>query len=372
MLDKKYQEELCQTAAKLCRRGRGLLAADESVGTIGKRLISLGLENNEENRRQFREILICAPGNEEAYSGIILFHETVYQKDSNGKRFLEILNSKGIIPGVKVDTGLKPVTTSPGETFTSGLDGLQERCETYYKEGVRFAKWRAALRIDESKGLPSDEAIEENASTLAKYALAAQAGGLMPIVEPEILIDGEHGMESSTGAAKKVISACYRALEKEGVILEGTLLKPMMIMPGISAQGRENIAKEEVARATLDVMKEVVPKQVPGIMFLSGGMSEQQATDNLNALNISAEKEGNIEWNLSFSFGRALQTSPMKIWNGDKEMISKAMEMATMLGKVNATAQLGLYDGQHPSTEATKSLYEGYRGWRSGEDPTGV
>lgn len=372
MLYKKYQDELRQTASKLCRRGRGLLAADESVGTIGKRLISLGLENIEENRRQFREILICAPGNEEAYSGIILFHETVYQKDSKGKRFIEILNSKGIIPGVKVDTGLKPVTTSPGETYTSGLEGLQERCETYYKEGIRFAKWRAALRIDENKGLPSDEAVEENANTLAKYASAAQAGGLMPIVEPEILIDGDHGMEASAAAAKKVINACYKALEKEGVMLEGTLLKPMMIMPGISAQGREDITKEEVAKATLDVMKEVVPKQVAGIMFLSGGMSEQQATDNLNALNILAEKQGNVEWNLSFSFGRALQTSAMKIWNGNEEMIAQAMEVAAMLGKVNARAQLGLYDGQHPSTGANKSLYEGYRGWRSGEDPKGV
>lgn len=368
----RYEAELKANAARLARRGRGILAADESVGTIGKRLIALGLENVEENRRTFREILICAPGICEAFSGVILFHETVYQSGDGGKRFVQILAEKGILPGVKVDTGLKPVEDSPGETYTSGLDGLAERCREYYKEGARFAKWRSALRIDVEKGLPTNDVVAENAATLAKYAKIAQGEGLMPIVEPEILIDGVHSQQVSADETRRVLTKCYEALRKEGVMLEGTLLKPMMIMPGVASPDREAITPQQVAEVTLQVMTEVVPGEVPGIMFLSGGMSESQATENLNALNKLADSKGGASWSLSFSYGRALQTSPMNLWAGKSENIDGAKKVAAALALANASAQLGKFTGDHPSTTTAKSLYEGFRGWRSGEDPKGV
>lgn len=365
-----YASTLKATAIRLARRGRGILAADESVGTVGKRLIALGLENVEETRRQFREILITSPGNQDAFSGIILFHETLYQEDSNGRPFVDILNERGILPGIKVDTGLKPVDGSPGETYTSGLDGLLKRCKEYYARGARFAKWRSALRIDVGKGLPSKAVVEENADTLAKYASIAQEAGLVPIVEPEILIDGEHGQNVSGEVAKRVIAACYDALKEHDVYLEGTLLKPMMIMPGVSNPDKSTVTSEMVARATLDVMKAAVPAEVPGIMFLSGGMSEVQATENLAALNRLGDRDG-APWSLSFSYGRALQTSAMSTWGGRQENVQNAMAIAASLGKVNASAQLGKFDGNHPSLGG-ESLYEGFRGWRSGEDPKGV
>lgn len=372
MAGTQHEAELRANAARLARRGRGILAADESVGTIGKRLIALGLENVEENRRTFREILICAPGNALAFSGVILFHETVYQTDSAGKRFVQILAENGILPGVKVDTGLRPVESSPRETFTSGLDGLAERCREYYKEGARFAKWRSALRIDVEKGLPTEDVIAENAETLAKYAKIAQGEALVPIVEPEILIDGTHSQQMSADVARRVIEKCYEALRKEGVVLEGTLLKPMMIMPGVASPDRETVMAKKVAEVTLQVMSEVVPSEVPGIMFLSGGMNEPQATENLDALNKVADSKGGAPWSLSFSYGRALQTSPMNLWAGKSENIEDAKKVAAALALANARAQLGKFEGEHPSKMTAKTLYEGFRGWRSGEDPKGV
>lgn len=368
----KFEAELKKNAARLARRGRGILAADESVGTIGKRLIGLGLENIEENRRAFREILICAPGNEDAFSGVILFHETVYQSDSSGRRFMDILAEKGILPGVKVDTGLKPVKDSPGETFTSGLDRLDERCKEYYEQGARFAKWRSALRIDVDKRLPTDAVINENAEALARYARVTQSEGLVPIVEPEILIDGAHSQQVSADVARRVIAKCYEALRKESVMLEGTLLKPMMIMPGVSSPEREFVSPLQVANVTWQVMSEVVPKEVAGIMFLSGGMNESQATENLNALNKLSDSKGGAPWSLSFSYGRALQTSPLNVWAGKKENVRDAKEVAAGLALANARAQMGKFEGQHPSQMTGKTLYEGFRGWRSGEDPKGV
>lgn len=367
-----YDDLLKTNALRLASRGRGIIAADESVGTIGKRFAAIGLENTEENRRSFREILICAEGTENALSGIILFHETLYQSDSNGKRFLEILADKQILAGIKVDTGLKPVVDSPGETYTSGLDGLLGRCQQYFKDGARFAKWRSALKIDVDNNLPSQAVVEENADTLAKYAKIAQTAGLVPIVEPEILMDGQHSQAVSADVAKRVITACYEALDKEGVLLEGTLLKPLMIMPGASSPDRHTTSAEQIARVTLDVMKECVPEQVPGIMFLSGGMSEAQATENLNALNILADSEGGVPWSLSFSYGRALQTSPMNLWAGNKDNVAAAMQSATLLAAANGRAQLGQFSGDHPSISMKKTLDEGFRGWRSGEDPKGV
>ncbi|PXF42169.1 Fructose-bisphosphate aldolase 6, cytosolic [Gracilariopsis chorda] len=364
MTENPYLTELQTTAKHLTQRGKGILAADESTGTIGKRLAILSLENTPETRRALREMLVCAPGNDEAYSGMILFQETLYQTDSSGKPFVSILKEKNILPGIKVDTGLKPVPESPGETTTDGLEDLSNRCASYYAQGARFAKWRAALRIDVNRGLPSDSVVHENARELATYAATAQSEGLLPIVEPEILIDGTHGQEVSAAVAERVISAVYDALREQNVPVELTLLKPMMIMPGVSSEERKNVTPDIVAVETLRVMKKVVPEQVPGIMFLSGGMSEEEATKNLNALNILAEKE-KAPWSLSFSFGRALQHSAMKIWNGDKNNLEEAMQMASEVARANGRAQLGKFEGKHPSS-GSESLYEGFRGWRGG------
>lgn len=265
-----FDSELEKNAAWLARRGKGILAADESVGTVGKRLVAMGLENVEETRRAFREVLICADGNEEALSGVIMYHETVFQRDASGERFVDVLVDKGILPGVKVDTGLKPVDGSPGETYTSGMDGLMERCVDYYSQGIRFAKWRSALLIDSARGLPTDAVVAQNADGLAAYAKVAQDAGLVPLVEPEILISGRHSQELFAQVSSKVLRKCYEALAREGVFLKGTLLKPMMIMPGVDNPDREMLSPEQVARVTLDVMRAVVPSDVPGIMFLSG------------------------------------------------------------------------------------------------------
>ena len=265
-----------------------------------------------------------------------------------------------------MDTGLRPVADSPGETFTSGLDDLQERCEVFFRQGARFAKWRAALRIDVDRGLPSADAIRENADTLAKYAHVAQKCGLVPMVEPEILIDGTHTQAVSAKVARLVISAVYDALKREEVCLEASLLKPMMIMPGLTCPTRGDMTPDSVARATIEVMKDVVPECVPGIMFLSGGMSEIQATSNLNALNLMAREDGGVKWRLSFSYGRALQTSVLEVWKGEDGNRDAAMKVACELGRANGRASDGEFCGIHPSRGGGE-LYEGFRGWREEE-----
>ncbi|CAN8063335.1 unnamed protein product [Agarophyton chilense] len=368
MCDISYLSVLESTAKHLTQRGKGILAADESTGTIGKRLATLSLENNVETRRSLREIFICAPGNEEAYAGIILFKETLYQSDSNGKAFVSILKEKNILPGVKVDTGLRAVEESSGETTTDGLEDLADRCAAYFKQGARFAKWRAALRIDVERGLPSDRVVEANAKQLAKYAYIAQRQGLLPIVEPEIVIDGTHGQEVSASVAEKVMEAVYKALEEEQVALHLTLLKPMMIMAGVGCEQRNTTRCETIASETLRVMKKVVPATVAGIVFLSGGMSEQEATRNLNALTQLGETQG-APWWLSFSFGRALQNSAMKVWNGEARNKTRAMTMATDVARANALAQMGRFVGRHPACDDGSSLYEGFRGWRGRSAP---
>ncbi len=364
-------KELYETARHLCRPGHGILAADESTGTIGKRLISHNLENTAENRRALREILLCAPGNEAALGGAILFDETFYQKASDGRSFTSILAGKGILPGIKVDTGLKPLEGSPGETYTSGIDTLEERCTVYRQNGARFAKWRAALRIDEARNLPSEEAIQVNADLLAQYAAICIKTNLVPLVEPEILIDGSHEQSVSANAARRVISAVYEALEKHQVPFAATLLKPMMILPGRENEDKQTITAAQVASVTLQVMKEVVPAQVAGIMFLSGGMSEVQATENLNTINKLAKVES-APWQLSFSFGRALQASALEIWAWDQSKSKEASEVAAKIAIANGQAQLGNFQGEHPSQKGGGELYENFRGWRSGEDKKGT
>lgn len=359
------------TAAQLCRPGYGILAADESTGTIGKRLISHGLENTAENRRAFREVILNGVGNEGALGGAILFDETLGQSACDGRTFVQLLNDKGILPGIKVDTGLKPLDGCAGESYTSGIDTLAERCEAYYARGARFAKWRAALKIDAAAGLPSEQAVDVNADLLARYAGICQSKGLVPIVEPELLIDGEHDIDVSAAAARRVITAVYKALANHEVKLEATLLKPMMIVPGKEYLNRKRFTPAQIARATLDVMKDVVPPQVAGIVFLSGGMTETEATHNLNAINVLAAEVG-APWQLSFSFGRGLQASALQIWANNREDAQKASVVVGQIALANGRAQLGKFQGEHPSQLKSDSLHENFRGWRSGEDKPGT
>jgi len=368
-----FGQELRETAARLSDRGRGILASDESTGTVGKRLTSIGLENTETNRRDFRELFYTANGIGAYLSGAILFHETLHQSCADGeKTFVDALRDQNMIPGIKVDRGLKPLAGFAGETYTEGMDGLADRAREYYERGARFAKWRAVLKIDAENELPTETAIEENSRGLAMYAAVCQANGLTPIVEPEILIDGRHQIAVSGRVAERVISAVYSKLHAYRVTLEGTLLKPQMIMPGASCETRAS--PEDISTHTLRTMRAVVPPAVPGIMFLSGGQSEEEATTNLNTMNALADsglREFRAPWSLSFSYGRALQSSVLNVWKGDAANAEAAKAIAIEVAKANAQATLGRYQGPHPSQVRT-SLYENYRGFRTGEDPVGT
>ena len=279
--------ELIDVANRLAAKGRGILAADESTGTIGKRLEKAGLVNDEETRRRWRELFLTARLGDHV-SGVILFKETLYQSASDGRPFVECLGAQGILAGIKVDEGLEVIEGTDGETHTKGLDTLEQRCKEYRRQGARFAKWRAALRVTDT--CPSDPVIEANAVELASYAVICQRCGLVPIVEPEILIDGPHDAERFAAVSERVISEVVTELWKQGVLLEGCLLKPQMVVPGTDFPG-PRLQPEEVAALTLRVMRRAVPPAVPGIMFLSGGMSEVEATTNLNALNVAAARQ---------------------------------------------------------------------------------
>ncbi|KAJ6673547.1 FRUCTOSE-BISPHOSPHATE ALDOLASE [Salix viminalis] len=292
----KYADELIKNAAYIGTPGKGILAADESTGTIGKRLSSINVENVEENRRALRELLFCAPGALPNLSGVILYEETLYQKTASGKLFVDLAGTNG-------------------ETTTQGLDGLGQRCAKYYEAGARFAKWRAVLKIGATE--PSELAIHENAYGLARYAVICQENGLVPIVEPEILVDGSHDIEKCAAVTERVLAACYKALNDHHAILEGTLLKPNMVTPGSDAP---KVAHEVIAEYTIRALQRTVPPAVPAIVFLSGGQSEEEATLNLNAMNKLNTKK---PWSLSFSFGRALQQSTLKAWAGKPENVGE-------------------------------------------------
>mmetsp|Transcript_2154 Transcript_2154/g.6415 ORF Transcript_2154/g.6415 Transcript_2154/m.6415 type:complete len:379 (+) Transcript_2154:966-2102(+) len=365
-----FDEELISTAQRLTKRGGGVLASDESMGTIGKRLVAAGLSNDENTRRDFRELLYTGEGLGDYLNGVILFHETLYQSTRAGERFVDVLNRSGVVVGIKVDKGLRPLPRHELETYTEGLDGLGSRCKEYYEQGARFAKWRATYKIDLEKGCPSESALEVNAAGLADYASIAQDSGLVPIVEPEILIDGAHSAEVSACVAEKVVAVVYEALRRRNILLEGTLLKPMMIFQG--AQSSDKTSAEEIARLTIKTMRRCVPPAVPGIMFLSGGMSEEDATKNLDAINklaASGEPGTACPWALSFSYGRALQSSVLNTWAGKEEMREDAKRAAVALAKANAEAQMGNYKGPHPTKIKAANLIEGFRGWREGADP---
>ncbi|GKU98320.1 hypothetical protein SLEP1_g11339 [Rubroshorea leprosula] len=347
----KYADELAANAKYIGTPGKGILAADESTGTIGKRLASINVENVESNRRALRELLFCTPGALQYLSGVILFEETLYQKTASGKPFVEVMKEGGVLPGIKVDAGTIVLPGTTGETTTQGLDNLGQRCAKYYEAGARFAKWRAVLKISSNE--PSELAIHENAYGLARYAAICQENGLVPIVEPEILVDGPHDINKCAEVTERVLAACYKALNDHHVMLEGTLLKPNMVTPGSDAP---KVPSEVIAEYTVRALLRTVPPAVPAIVFLSGGQSEEEATVNLNAMNkLFKDKK---PWSLSFSFGRALQQSTLKTWAGKDENIVKAQSAFLTRCKANSEATLGTYKGDAQLGEgASESLH---------------
>lgn len=351
-LSPEREAELKKTAQALVAPGKGILAADESTGTLGKRFAKINLENTEENRRKYRQLLFTSDKTiAEHISGVILFHETVYQKADDGNSFIQLLNNLGIIPGIKVDTGVVTLCGTRDETTTQGLDDLGKRCAQYYKDGCRFAKWRCVLKIEEH--CPSPLAILENANVLARYASTCQQNGLVPIVEPEILPDGDHDLERSQKVTEKVLAAVYKALNDHHVYLEGTLLKPNMCTPGQSATKR--CSPQDVGRATLTALQRTVPCAVPGVVFLSGGQSEEDASVNLCAIN---QCEGKKPWALTFSYGRALQASCISAWKGKDESVKAGQDELMKRAKANSLASIGKYvQGSISSLDAGQSLF---------------
>lgn len=334
-----FAAELIATAAAIAAPGKGILAADESPGTIAKRFEGIGVENTEENRRYYRQILFTTPGLGEYVSGAICYEETLFHKADDGTPFVELMKKQGIIPGIKVDKGVVDIAGTDGETVTQGLDDLHKRCQKYYAAGARFAKWRGVIYIKDS-GAPSDLAIKLNVDALARYASICQQNGLVPIVEPEVLMDGKHSLEVAAAVTQKVLAAQYAALAENKVLLEGTLLKPNMVRAG-ETSGLA-CSHDDIARATVRVLQHTVPAAVPGITFLSGGMSEEDATLALNALN---KFEGKKPWALTFSYGRALQQSVLKAWAGKKENTEEAQKQLLIRAKANGEAALGKYAG---------------------------
>jgi fructose-bisphosphate aldolase class I len=326
------------------------LAADESTGTIGKRFDSIKLENNEENRRRYREILFTTPDMEKHISGVILYEETVKQATKDGKNFVQLLKEKGVISGIKLDKGTQILPGTDDETATMGLDDLAKRAKEFYERGCRFTKWRAVIKI--SKGCPTEQAIQENAWGLARYAAICQENGLCPIVEPEVLADGDHDIDTCFKVSQKVYAAVTKALHDNNVFFEGMLLKPNMITPGTQCANRSTA--KEIAERTIIALQRTLPSAVPGVMFLSGGQSEEEATVNLNAMNQSALKK---PWSLSFSYGRALQHSCIRAWGGKEENVQKAQDTFLGRARANGEAQLGKYQAGTGGEGSNDSLY---------------
>jgi fructose-bisphosphate aldolase, class I len=333
------------TARALVAPGKGILAADESDGTIKKRFDSIEVESTEETRRAYRDLLFTTPGMEEHISGVILFDETIRQTSADGTPFPKLLEDKSVIPGIKVDKGAKVLALADGETVTEGLDGLRDRLAEYVELGARFAKWRATYSI--AAELPSEYCVWVNAHALARYAALCQEAGLVPIVEPEVLQDGEHTIEESAKATGRVLLAVYQELHDQRVDFAGTLLKPNMVLSGYSAGNRAGI--EEVADATLDVLYKHVPASVPGIVFLSGGQTDEDASAHLSAMNA----RGQHPWELSFSYGRALQAPTLKAWRGDESNVQAAKEAFAHRARMNGLARSGEYSAELEKELAT-------------------
>jgi fructose-bisphosphate aldolase class I len=332
------RQELETVAQKMVAQGKGILAADESMGTIKRRFDSIKIESNENNRRAYRELLFTTKGIEEAISGVIMFDETLRTSASDGTPFAQVLSKKGVIPGIKVDKGPVDLPDFPGEVVTEGLDGLRARVKEYYELGARFAKWRAVITIGE--GIPTRTCLEANAHALARYAALCQEGGLVPIVEPEVLLDGSHTVERCQEVSEETLKVTFSQLVEQRVHLEGMILKPSMVVSG--KENPKQAGVEEVAERTIRCLKRTVPAAVPGIAFLSGGQSAERATEHLNAMNAI----GPHPWQVSFSYARALQDPVLKAWKGEAANIPGAQKIFYHRAKCNSAARSGKYTKQ--------------------------
>jgi fructose-bisphosphate aldolase class I len=336
--------ELNKVANAMVAPGRGILAADESSGTIKKRFEAIGVESSEGSRRDYRELLFRSAQGMKNISGVILFDETMRQKARDGTPLVKVIQQAGALPGIKVDKGTKPLPFAPGELITEGLDGLRERLIEYRNLGAKFCKWRAV--IDIGPAIPSYNCINANAHALARYAALCQEENLVPIVEPEVLMDGDHTIDRCYEVTEFVLNTVYRELYYAGVNLEGTVLKPNMVVPGKKSAARASV--EEVAEKTLRVLKACVPPAVPGIAFLSGGQSDVEATAHLDAMN----KIGNVPWKLTFSYGRALQAAPQKAWAGKSENVGAAQAAFTHRAAMNGLAAIGKWSADREKQAA--------------------
>ncbi|WP_395374074.1 class I fructose-bisphosphate aldolase [Marinicella sp. W31] len=329
-------EEMLNVAAAMVSPGRGILAIDESTGTIKKRLDSVNVESTEDNRRGYRQMLLTAENLGEHISGAILFDETLRQSTDGGVLFTQVMQDADVIPGIKVDKGAHPLAGFEGEKITEGLDGLRERLEEYYELGARFAKWRAVITIDEF--LPSQTCIDANCHALARYAALCQEAGLVPMVEPEVLMDGDHDIETALQVTELTLKTLFNNLYEQDVILEACILKTSMVVSGSDCAEQANV--DEVAEATLDCLLNSVPASLAGIVFLSGGQSEVEATEHLDAMN----KIGNLPWPLSFSYGRALQASALKVWGANpKDNVQAGQAELLHRSRMNGLAAQGEY-----------------------------
>lgn len=343
-------EALTDTARRMVADHKGLLAMDESNPTCNKRFAQWGIPQNERNRRAYREMIVTTPGLEESISGAILYDETIRQKTEDGISFVKALADAGIIPGIKVDIGAKDMAGHPGEKITEGLDGLRDRLTEYFQMGARFAKWRAVIALGD--GIPSWGCIEANAHALARYASLCQEVGLVPIVEPEVLMEGDHTLERCSEVTEEVLRTVFSQLYSQRVKLEGLILKPNMALPGLTCPKQE--AVDEVADATVKCLLRAVPAAVPGIMFLSGGQSPELASARLNAMNVRFESR--LPWALAFSFARAIQQPALEIWHGKQANVSAAQQALDHRAKCNRAARRGEYNAAMESDQAESSL----------------
>jgi fructose-bisphosphate aldolase class I len=330
--------ELIGTARALVADDKGLLAMDESNPTCNKRFAALGIPQTEEARRAYRELIVTTPCLSESISGAILYDETIRQRTKGGIAFVEVLTDAGIIPGIKVDTGAKELAGHPGERVTEGLDGLRDRLTEYYQMGARFAKWRAVIAVDD--GIPSRGCIEANAHALARYAALCQEAGLVPVVEPEVLMDGDHTLERCRTVTEEVLQTVFDQLYRQRVALEGMILKPNMVLPGLTCPRQETV--DEVADATVRCLLRAVPAAVPGIAFLSGGQSGELASARLNAMNVRFKSR--LPWALAFSFARAIQQPALEIWRGREAQVPAAQQALLHRARCNRAARRGEYD----------------------------
>lgn len=352
-IDQELAKELAQTANAICAPGKGILAADESTGTIKKRFDAAGIDNTEANRAAYRAMLFTTKDVGKYISGAILYEETLFQKAPDGTPMVELLKKEGIIAGIKVDQGLVDLPLTKGESATQGLDGLAKRCKDYYAAGARFTKWRAVIKIGDN--LPSQLSIQETAHTLARYAAICQENRLVPIVEPEILADGNHSIERCAQETEKVLAAVFKALNDHHILLEGCLLKPNMVTAG--SDYPEPASPADVAHYTVRSLQRTAPPALVGVCFLSGGQSEEDASLNLNAINAIP---GRKPWALTFSYGRALQATTIKTWAGKAENVAKAQEVFIQRARANGEAQLGKYKGSVDGTGKESLFVKGY------------